>query len=83
MTLNGVYSRFERATPAILGERINPHLLRHCAATSIALDDPQGARLTVALLGQLSDSTAARWKHWRRPSLAARTAPRRWRGCGL
>ncbi|MFP5512758.1 MAG: tyrosine-type recombinase/integrase [Alphaproteobacteria bacterium] len=60
MTLNGVSSRFERATPAVLGERINPHLLRHCAATSIALDDPQGVRLTAALLGHSTLRTSER-----------------------
>ncbi|PWC52751.1 hypothetical protein TSH7_33040 [Azospirillum sp. TSH7] len=60
MTLNGVSSRFERATPAVLGERINPHLLRHCAATSIAIDDPQGARLTAALLGHSTLRTSER-----------------------
>ncbi|MBP2316532.1 tyrosine-type recombinase/integrase [Azospirillum soli] len=61
MTINGVSSRFERATPTVLGERINPHLLRHCAATSIALDDPQGARLTAALLGHSTLRTSERY----------------------
>jgi hypothetical protein len=40
MTDNGVYNRIVARTREGLGQPINPHLFRDCAATSVAIDDP-------------------------------------------
>jgi integrase/recombinase XerD len=40
MTDNGIYDRIVARTREGLGQAINPHLFRDCAATSIAIDDP-------------------------------------------
>jgi integrase len=40
-----------------LGQAINPHLFRDCAATSIAIDDPDHVRIASPLLGHRAIST--------------------------
>lgn len=45
-----------------LGVRINPHRFRHCAATTLALEQPEDALRSAALLGHASPQTTE--KHW-------------------
>ena len=41
-------------TAAAFGHPVNPHLFRDCAATSIAIDDPQHVRIASQILGHRS-----------------------------
>ena len=50
LTQRGVYERMVTLTRARLGRAINPHLFRDCAATSIAIEDPEHVRITAAVL---------------------------------
>jgi integrase/recombinase XerD len=43
-----------------LGRRVNPHLFRDCAATSIAVHDPDHVRIAAAVLGHRSLATTER-----------------------
>jgi integrase len=47
-------------TKQAFGKRVNPHLFRDCAATSIAVHDPDHVRITAALLGHRSFVTTER-----------------------
>lgn len=58
MTTSGVTLRAIQATPRIFGERMYPHLFRHCAATSWAIEDPEGCRYIAPLLGHGTQRTA-------------------------
>lgn len=42
-----------RTTERAFGKSINPHLFRDCAATFVALEDPEHVRLTAPLLGHI------------------------------
>jgi integrase len=42
------------------GRRVNPHLFRDCAATSIAVHDPKHVRITAGVLGHRSFATTER-----------------------
>jgi integrase/recombinase XerD len=46
-----------RVTQKAFGEPINPHLIRDCAATSIAIQDPASVRIAAALLGHRTFAT--------------------------
>lgn len=45
-------------TKTAFGTSINPHLFRDCAATAIAIDDPENARIIAPILGHSSMSTS-------------------------
>jgi integrase/recombinase XerD len=60
MSRNGIYGRVVALTAARLGRRINPHLFRDCAATSIAVEDPDHVQITAGVLGHSSLSTSER-----------------------
>jgi integrase/recombinase XerD len=51
MNDNAIYIRIVARTREGLGQPINPHLFRDCAATSIAIDDPAHVRIASRLLG--------------------------------
>lgn len=51
MTDGSIASRICKITARELGRPINPHLFRDCAATTIAIDDPDHVRIIHALLG--------------------------------
>ena len=51
MTVNSLARRVEAVTERRLGRRMGPHLFRHCAATSLALEAPEEAGSIAALLG--------------------------------
>jgi len=60
MSIKAIYDRVIINTQAALGQRINPHLFRDCAATSIAIDDPAHVGIASQLLGHRSYSTTER-----------------------
>jgi len=47
-------------TKRAFGKRVNPHLFRDCAATSIAVHDPEHVRTAAAVLGHRSFATTER-----------------------
>jgi integrase/recombinase XerD len=50
LSRNGLYDRIVTLTRVRLGRPINPHLFRDCAATSIAIEDPEHVLITAAVL---------------------------------
>jgi integrase len=61
ITDNGIYNRVIARTREGLGQRINPHLFRDCAVTSVAIDDPANIGIASRLLGHRAGSTAERY----------------------
>ena len=55
------YSQLVALSNRLFGKRINPHLYRACAATSLVLDSPGSALLSAALIG---DSWGITKKHY-------------------
>jgi site-specific recombinase XerD len=77
MRPHALHARVTRLTQARLGVRINPHLFRDCAATSIAFDDPAHIWITRDVLGHRSMATSQRYYN-QAPSIdAARAWQRR------
>lgn len=66
---HSVGQRISKVTKRVLGVPISPHLFRHCAATSVALDDPEHAMIIKSLLGHSRIFTAE--KYYNRASIAA------------
>jgi integrase len=56
-----IYCRFTRTTTRLLGVSINPHLFRHCAATSLATHSPAAALAAGPLLGHRNRVTTDRY----------------------
>lgn len=48
-------------TEAAFGSRVNAHLFRSCAATAVAIHDPEHVRLSAALLGHRQLATTQRY----------------------
>jgi integrase/recombinase XerD len=61
MNDNAIYIRIVARTREVLGQAINPHLFRDCAATSVAIDDPAHVGIATRLLGHRSGSTTERF----------------------
>ena len=57
----GIYCRIIQHTKNAFGQAINPHLFRDCAATSIAIDDPDQVRIAARILGHASFSSTERY----------------------
>ena len=57
MSDQGLYRRITKVTKRHFGVAINPHLFRHCAATTIAIEDPQHVSIAKSLLGHSSLAT--------------------------
>ncbi len=55
-----IYGRITALTRDAFGVAINPHLFRDCAATSVAIDDPEHVHISAALLGHASLKTTQR-----------------------
>jgi integrase/recombinase XerD len=72
MTDNGIYDRIVARTREGLGQPINPHLFRDCAATSIAIDDPAHVGIASRLLGHRTGSTTERYYNQARSVEASR-----------
>ncbi len=51
MTEIGIYFRIRARTQFRFGHGINPHLFRDCAATSIAIEDPEHVHIVRSILG--------------------------------
>jgi integrase len=52
--------RIAQRTQHVFGRPVNPHLFRDCAATSIAVHDPEHVRITAGVLGHRSFATTER-----------------------
>ena len=72
MTDNGIYDRIVARTREGLGQPINPHLFRDCAATSVAIDDPAHIGIASRLLGHRTGSTTERYYNQARSVEASR-----------
>jgi integrase/recombinase XerD len=72
MTRNRTYIRITARTRDGLGRSINPHLFRDCAATSIAIDDPDHIGIASRLLGPRAASTTERYYNHARSVEASR-----------
>ena len=59
-------------TAAAFGQPINPHLFRDCAATSIAIQDPEHVRVIHAILGHSTLATSERFYNQARTLEAGR-----------
>ena len=57
MSDQALYRRITKVTKRRFGVAINPHLFRHCAATTIAIEDPQHVSIAKSLLGHSSLAT--------------------------
>jgi site-specific recombinase XerD len=62
MTEIAIYFRIMKLTEKKFGHIVNPHLFRDSAATSIAIEDPEHVRCTMAVLGHGSLTTSE--KHY-------------------
>ena len=72
MTDNGIYTPIVARTREGLGQAINPHLFRDCAATSIAIEDPAHVGIASRLLGHRTGSTTERYYNQARSIEASR-----------
>ena len=68
----GVYRIVVRHTRIAFGQPVNPHLFRHAAATTMALEDPGQVRMAGPLLGHTTFSTTERYYRMSRSAEAAR-----------
>jgi integrase len=68
----GIYQCIVARTREGLGQPINPHLFRDCAATSIAIDDPAHIGIATRLLGHRTGSTTERFYNQARSLEASR-----------
>ena len=57
---SGIAQVVLKETKAAFGQSINPHLFRDCAATTVALDDPEHAHMIAPILGHSSMTTSER-----------------------
>ncbi len=72
MSSDAAYVRVTKATLRALGKSLNPHLFRDCAATSVALEDPEHVRIIASILGHSSLSTAEKYYNQARSTEAGR-----------
>jgi len=70
MSGDATYVRITKVTKRAFGKTINPHLFRDCAATTIAIEDPDHVRSGATLLGHASFKTTER-NYIHAPSLKA------------
>jgi integrase/recombinase XerD len=56
-----VHDTIEKRTKAAFGHAISPHLFRDCAATSIAVDDPEHVRIIKSILGHGSEGAGEKY----------------------
>jgi len=55
---DGIYRHISDRTRKHFGQSINPHLFRDCAATSVAIEDPDHVGIVAAILGHSTMRTA-------------------------
>jgi integrase len=56
-----IYNMIVSRTAKAFGRSVNPHLFRDCAATSIAIEDPERVRIASQILGHRSAATTERY----------------------
>ena len=61
MKPHAVGARITKVTRKLVGVPISPHRFRHCAATTIAMDDPEHAMIIRSLLSHMRIETAERY----------------------
>jgi site-specific recombinase XerD len=71
MSESTIYTRFVELTRTHLGRSVNPHLFRHCAATTVAIHDPDHIRIVAPLLGHRKLATSERYYNQARTREAA------------
>lgn len=71
-----VYARIIAQTQRAFGVATNPHLFRDCAATTIAIDDPEHVRIAAQILGHATFTTTERHYRMSRSAEAARSYQR-------
>jgi integrase/recombinase XerD len=57
LDISAIHHQIKAETKRAFGRPINPHLFRDCAATSIAIHDPEHVRIATAILGHTCVST--------------------------
>ena len=57
----GVHEIVARCTLAAFGRALSPHLFRHAAATTLAVEDPEQVRIAGPLLGHATFATSERY----------------------
>jgi integrase len=57
---DGLAQLIKKETKVAFGQSVNPHLFRDCAATTIAIDDPEHAHVIAPILGHSSMTTSER-----------------------
>ena len=67
-----IRARISRLTRVAFGKSVNPHLFRDCAATSIAVEDPDHVRTAAVLLGHRRLATTERHYNQARSLAASR-----------
>jgi integrase/recombinase XerD len=65
-------SQIEVHTRRAFGRTINPHLFRDCAATSVAVHDPEHVRIASVVLGHAWASTTEKYYNQAQMLTAAR-----------
>lgn len=68
----GIQENIKERTEAAFGHAINPHLFRDCAATSIAIQDPEHVQIIKSILGHSSLETGERYYNQARSLSAQR-----------
>ncbi len=61
MGTKAAYRRITKVTARAFGWPLNPHMFRDCAATFIAIEDPEHVRISAPLLGHTSLSTTEKY----------------------
>ena len=61
LTTAAIYWRICEQSEKVLGERINPHMFRSAAGTTLAIHDPEHVRAAAPLLGHRSVATTERY----------------------
>jgi integrase/recombinase XerD len=72
MAAQAIRRQIEMHTRRAFGRHINPHLFRDCAATSIAIRDPEHVRIAPAILGHARLSTTEKYYNQAQMLTAAR-----------
>jgi hypothetical protein len=61
LTVSGITQVIRAVSERELGMALNPHLFRDCAATMVATQDPEHARIIASILGHARQETSERY----------------------
>ena len=73
LTEKTIYYHVTNRTKEAFGHPISPHLFRDCAATSVAIEDPDHVRIAANILGHHSLATTQRYYDQSRMLAASRS----------